>query len=325
MPISLHQPKALAASVVAYASNITDLSPLFVPGGPVEAICHRHCSLTVHPPSYVVVHDNLMIAIGNILGSAVTPKIAAAWSEAVLFLAKACIDMEESLYKMAEQRSGGWSGLIDFEVTEIKDVAEGIKSVSFKPPVGSRLEGQSFEFSPGQYLSLKIDPEGDGLTAPRHYTVTSKPGADFLQCTIKKIKGGKVSTYVHDKLKVGDIVQLTAPFGVFTVKPEEVESAVLISAGIVVTPMINFSESFGDKVKLTVHVDSTPEAYARRDLFAKSGNHIEKFTRIKGGKRPKCRGNYLLYCTTSLNYATFKAQLNCKCCPYVERTRFGDD
>ena len=142
---------------------------------------------------------------------------------------------------------------------------------------------------------LKIDPEGDGLTAPRHYTVTSKPGADFLQCTIKKIKGGKVSTYVHDKLKVGDIVQLTAPFDVFTVKPEEVESAVLISAGIGVTPMINFSESFGDKVKLTVHVDSTPEAYARRDLFAKSGNHIEKFTRIKGGKRPKCRGNYLLY------------------------------
>ena len=41
VPISTHQPEALAASVVAYASNIKDLSPLLVPGGAVDAINHR--------------------------------------------------------------------------------------------------------------------------------------------------------------------------------------------------------------------------------------------------------------------------------------------
>jgi len=286
VPISLHQPKALAGSVVAYASNIQDLSPLLVPGGAVAAICHRHCALTIYPESYVVVHDNLMASVGAVLGTVVTPDIAAAWSEAVLFLAKAFIDTEESLYKMAEQRSGGWSGLIEFEVSKIVEVADGIKSISFKPPAGSKLEGKSFEFTPGQYLSVKIDPENDGLTAPRHYTVTSPPGADFLQCTVKKIQGGKVSTYIHEQLRVGDKVKLTAPFGVFTADPDEVESAVLLSAGIGCTPMVNFKKSLADKVKLTVHVDSKPEAYAYRELFADSGDLLEKFTRTPDGKRP---------------------------------------
>merc|ERR1719327_1587799 len=117
---------------------------------------------------------------------------------------------------------------MDFVVTEIKDVANGIKSFSFKPPVGSVLAGKSFDFTPGQYLSVVVDPEGDGLTAPRHYTVTSPPGANFLQCTVKKIKGGKVSTYLHEKLSVGDTVQLTAPFGIFTLEGKG--SSVLMSA-----------------------------------------------------------------------------------------------
>jgi nitric oxide dioxygenase len=188
VPVSIHQPSALAASIVAYASNIKDLSPLLVPGGPVDAICHRHCALGIWPEQYVIVHDNLMAAVAEVLGPAVTPEIAAAWSEAVLFLAKVFIDKEESLYQMAEKRNGGWSGPMDFVVTEVKEVADGIKSFSFKPPVGSILAGKSFDFTPGQYLSLVVDPEGDGLMAPRHYTVTSPPGANFLQCTVKKNK-----------------------------------------------------------------------------------------------------------------------------------------
>jgi len=285
VPISENQPAALAGSIVAYASNIRDLSPLLVPKGPVMAICHRHCALVIIPPQYVVVHDNLMPAIGKVLGGLVTPEIGAAWSEAVLFLAKACIDTEESLYKMAEQRSGGWSGMEKFVVSEIKDVAEGIKSFSFKAPAGSPMFGEEFEFTEGQYLTLKVDPEGDGLTAPRHYTVTSPPGADFLQCTVKKIPGGKVSTYLHEKLKVGDTVQLTAPFGIFTLEGKE--SSVLMSAGIGVTPMVNFSKALGKNVKLAVHVDSTPASFAYRGVFVESGQPLlEKYTRTPGCVRP---------------------------------------
>ena len=148
---------------------------------------------------------------------------------------------------------------MDFRVSEIIQVAKGIKSFSFKPLPGSPLAGKSFEFTPGQYLSLIVDVDGDGLTAPRHYTVTSPPGADFLQCTVKQIKGGKLSTHIHQHLKVGDTVKLAAPFGVFTLD-EDVQSAVLMSAGIGITPMLNFKRTLGSKFRLCVHVDSTPES-----------------------------------------------------------------
>merc|ERR1719229_517202 len=115
-----------------------------------------------------------------------------------------------------------------FVVTAIEDVALDIKSFSFKSSINA---DEAFDFTPGQFLTLKVDPEGDGLTAPRHYTVTSEPGADFLQCTVKKIPGGKVSTYLHDKVSVGDKVQLTAPFGIFPLESTE-EPSVLMSAGI---------------------------------------------------------------------------------------------
>lgn len=291
VPTSDHQPKALAASVLAYATHIKDLTPLLVPGGPVAAICHRHVALAIHPMQYVVVHDNLMEAIGDILGTVVTPEIAAAWSEAVLFLAKAMIDTEESLYKMVEQREGGWSGFAEFEVSEINDLTDDVKQISYKPPKGSPLEGKNYEFAAGQYLSLQIDMDGDGLSAPRHYTVTSPVGADYLQCTMKRVKGGKLSNFVHDNLKVGDMVTLSAPVGVFTA-PEEppttTTSVVLLSAGIGVTPMVNLQRHFDKNVKLVVHVDRTPESHPYKAFFDESGSEtLFKYTKVEGGgKRP---------------------------------------
>merc|ERR1719277_2508284 len=68
VPVSIHQPTALAQSIVAYASNIQDLSPLLVPGGPVAAICHRHCALGIFPAQYGVVHENLMQSVVDVLG-----------------------------------------------------------------------------------------------------------------------------------------------------------------------------------------------------------------------------------------------------------------
>merc|ERR1712032_894982 len=135
--------------------------------------------------------------------------------------------------------------------------------------------------------TLKVDPEGDGLTAPRHYTVTSPPGVDYLQCTVKKLPGGNVSTHLHEKLAVGDKGQLTPPYGIFTLE-SPTEPSVLMSAGIGVTPMVNFKKKLGSNVKLAVHVDSTPESFAYRSLFAESNEPLlEKFTKIGGRPAPK--------------------------------------
>ena len=286
VPISTHQPAALAASVCAYATNIKDLSPLLVPGGAVDAINHRHCALDVLPAHYPVVHDHLMWSVAKVLGpklgGEVPDAVVDAWSEAVRFLAKVCIDKEEALRAAYAERAGGWRGRKDFVVTEISEVGTDIKSFTFAP-----VEPQAvgFAFLPGQYLTVKVDPNGDGLTAPRHYTVTSPPGATYLQCTTKKIKGGVVSTYMHEALKVGDTVKLTPPYGVFTID-ENLPTGVLLSAGIGVTPMVNFARALGNNVALVVHVDKTETAHAYKEEFEK---HRTIFKYTAGGTRPSAQ------------------------------------
>ena len=101
------QSKALANAIIAYALNIDNLGAL---GDAVELIASKHCGLQVLPEHYPIVHDNLLIAVAEVLKPAVTPEIGAAWSEAVNFLAKLLIDNEEGRYEAAAARSGGWRG-----------------------------------------------------------------------------------------------------------------------------------------------------------------------------------------------------------------------
>ena len=178
-------------------------------------------------------------------------------------LAKVLIDTEEGMYAAAAQRSGGWVGFQPFEVTEVCDVTDAVKCFTFAPKVANG----GIAFTPGQFLSIKVDLNGDGLTAPRHYTITSSPGAPHLQCSVKRVEGGVVSSFMHDTLKPGDTVDLSPPFGCFTPRAST-SKAVLLSGGIGVTPFLSFAESLGDKVALVAHVDASPAAHAYADRFA---------------------------------------------------------
>lgn len=275
------QSKALANAIIAYALNIDNLGAL---GDAVELIASKHCGLQVLPEHYPIVHDNLLIAVAEVLKPAVTPEIGAAWSEAVNFLAKLLIDNEEGRYAAAEARSGGWRGWKNFTVNSIKDLSTGVKTFRFVPADGS---SGPFEFTPGQYLSIRVDLKGDGTyTSPRHYTVTSKPGDNFFEVSIKKIDGGVVSTYLHDVLAVGGMVQLSPPFGPFTLVSNAMKP-VLVSAGIGRTPMKSFIDALknaGTTNVKTIHVDKNQAAVPFYDHFEEvnTGNNQYYFTEKLG-------------------------------------------
>jgi len=275
------QPKALAASIVAYASNIDNLGPLVVPHGPVDLITNKHCGLNILPEHYPVVHSNLMESIGEVLGDAVTTDVAEGWSEAVLFLAKVMIDQEEGMYSAAEARAGGWRGMKELKVANVEDLTNDVKRFTFQQPDYSG----SYDVTAGQFLTLKVDPNGDGLTGPRHYTVTSSAGDPYLQCSVKKLKGGLVSTYLHENVKAGDSVQISPPFGIFT-PAKDYDSAVLISAGVGVTPMFSFSKHFGDKTALVAHVDRSAANHPGKDYFDSLGCK-KMFRYTSEGGRPQ--------------------------------------
>eukprot|EP00494_Astrolonche_serrata_P028870 UN29137 len=167
------------------------------------------------------------------------------------------INLEESLYKEAENRKGGWRGFRDFKLHSRKDLNHNITEFNFMPTDGYMA---GFDFVPGQLISIK-QKVGDGIS-PRHYTITSKPGENYLQCSVKLVHGGIMSNFIHD-LKVGDVIKTTPPFGAFHLADNK-KPNVLISAGIGVTPMKAFS-TVGN-VKLAVHVDSNKDSHVYHDI-----------------------------------------------------------
>ena len=64
----------------------------------MSRIAHKHASLGIKPQQYQVVNDELMGAIVDILGDAVTPEVAAAWDEVYWLMANALINQERGLY-----------------------------------------------------------------------------------------------------------------------------------------------------------------------------------------------------------------------------------
>lgn len=269
------QPQALANAVVAYATHIQDTSVL---GSAVEIMAVKHCALQVLPEHYTIVHDNLMASIGDVFGDAITPDVATAWSEAVNHLAQILINRERELYTEAAERKGGWQGWKEFVVFERVQRTHDVVSWSFK-----RTDGYDdvFDFTPGQFLSIKLDDaklQSATPIAPRHYTITSQPGDHHLQCSVKKIQGGYVSSWMHDNLKEGDTVMLSPPFGSYTLKTNPGKQSVFVSGGIGITPTIAFLKHLNpDTVAKIVHVDRSEDYPFKSFVETKYGDKLSLF------------------------------------------------
>src|SRR5690625_2718609 len=94
------QPKALAASVVAFAVHLINPdAPDFTPV--MQRIAHKHVSLGIKPAEYLIVGRYLLGAVAKVLGDAATPEIAAAWDEVYWLFATALIAEEGRLYAEA--------------------------------------------------------------------------------------------------------------------------------------------------------------------------------------------------------------------------------
>ena len=91
------QQLALAGSVAAFATALVK-TPDHLPENLLSRIAHKHASLGIQPEQYQIVHDNLMWAVAEVLGDAVTPDIAAAWDEAYWLMAYTLIHVERGLY-----------------------------------------------------------------------------------------------------------------------------------------------------------------------------------------------------------------------------------
>ena len=71
----------------------------------------------------------------------------------------------------------------------------------------------------------------------RNYSLSDLPATDHYRVSIKQELNGLASTYLHNEVSVGDVLDVAAPRGSFTLKPGD-KPVVLFSAGVGATPVL---------------------------------------------------------------------------------------
>ena len=89
---------------------------------------------------------------------------------------------------------------------------------------------------PGQFLVFKLGLGGGSAPILRSYSMSGPPGAGTYRVSVKR-STGIGSRYFHDNIRVGDLLQVSAPRGSFTLAPGN-NPLVLLSAGIGATPVL---------------------------------------------------------------------------------------
>ncbi|TIT54910.1 MAG: hybrid-cluster NAD(P)-dependent oxidoreductase, partial [Mesorhizobium sp.] len=127
--------------------------------------------------------------------------------------------------------------------------------------VFSAASGHLFSFSAGQYLVLHLTIDGTRVT--RSYSVSSPPTRPLdLQITVKRVKGGLVSNWLHDNLRPGHDIEIEGPVGRFNFDDLPCEKPLFLSGGSGVTPIMSMLRALTDRASgqdiLFIHSARTP-------------------------------------------------------------------
>lgn len=244
------QQTALANAVYAAAQHIDNLGAI-LPA--VKQIAHKHRSLGIKPEHYPIVGENLLAAIKEVLGEVATEEIIGAWAEAYGVIADAFIGVEAQMYEQAREQIGGWADFRAFVVE--KKVRESDVITSFYLVPQDRQPIAAFE--PGQYISVKLDIPGERFTHIRQYSLSDAPGKPYYRILVKREEAsgdkpaGKVSVYLSEQVREGDVLEISAPAGEFTLGQGE-RPVVLISGGVGLTPTVSMLKALAEQAKRPV-------------------------------------------------------------------------
>ncbi|MBY0120783.1 NO-inducible flavohemoprotein [Bacillus sp. S/N-304-OC-R1] len=250
------QQKALANTVYAAAKYIDQLE-VIIPA--VKQIAHKHRSLGILPEHYPIVGEHLLLAIKAVLGEAATDEIIEAWGNAYGVIADAFINTEKALYDKAGQQEGGWIDYREFIVEKVIKESNVITSFYFKPVDGNPIA----DFIPGQYISVRLkDIPNEQYNHIRQYSLSQSLDKSVYRISVKKEDSlenkpaGIVSTYLHNHVKSGDIVEISAPAGDFVLENHPTQATVLLSGGVGITPMLCMLHELASKNQETTFIHS---------------------------------------------------------------------
>lgn len=121
------------------------------------------------------------------------------------------------------------------KVNDIRKETADTVSIAFEIP--STLKEQ-FKYQSGQYVTIKQLIDGEEVR--RAYSLCSSPDEDDYRIAVKRVEGGKMSTYLNQSLQAGDQLEVMPPMGNFCV-PDSNNGGKFIgfAAGSGITPIIS--------------------------------------------------------------------------------------
>jgi ferredoxin-NADP reductase len=126
-----------------------------------------------------------------------------------------------------------WPGFRSLRVAKVDRESSSVISLSFEQMDESPLPAAL----PGQFLVLKLRIKPDGPPLLRNYSMSGLPGANAYRVSVKHEVNGAASSFLHSHVNAGDVLEVSAPRGSFTLTPGD-DPVVLMSAGIGATPVL---------------------------------------------------------------------------------------
>jgi ferredoxin-NADP reductase/MOSC domain-containing protein YiiM len=133
-----------------------------------------------------------------------------------------------------EEQAPAWPGFRQMRVAQIHKESDSVTSFILSP-----IDGQPLPlFQAGQFVVLRLRLDPDKPTALRSYSLSDLPVADHLRISVKSELNGIESSFLCNRVREGDVLDVSAPRGSFTLRPSQ-SPVVLLSAGVGATPVMS--------------------------------------------------------------------------------------
>lgn len=147
------------------------------------------------------------------------------WSDVELAPQFSSMKARESVPAVASP----WHAL---KVAAVVDETEAVRSFYFEPIDGSPLP----LYEPGQFLPIRVPSTDSAQPLTRTYTLSDAHDSRRYRISVKR--DGAASNWLHTHLVAGMHIEAMKPRGAFVYDKASPRSAVFISAGIGITPMM---------------------------------------------------------------------------------------
>ncbi len=133
----------------------------------------------------------------------------------------------------ASEPPPAWPGFRQLRAAQLNRESSSVLSIVLQAADGKPLSPAL----PGQFVVLRVPAGPDGQPVLRNYSLSDTPSADHYRISVKREELGVASGYLHTRLRGGDMLDVSAPRGAFTLRAGD-GPVVLLSAGVGATPVL---------------------------------------------------------------------------------------